>query len=75
MAQRSSPGPGDQVQFLQVADGVEVDQVQVVGPEPLQAVVDLGPGASRSRRPVLVARKIRSLIVGIHGPSRSSASP
>ena len=43
-ASSDPPWPGDQVQFLQVADGVDLDQVDVVGLQPLQAVVDLGPG-------------------------------
>ena len=63
------------VQLLQVADRVQLDQVDVVGLQPLQAAVDLGPGGVAVPRPVLVARKIRSRIPGIHGPSRSSASP
>ena len=37
-------GPGDQVQLLEVADGVDLDEVEPVGLEPFQAAVDLGPG-------------------------------
>ena len=35
--------PGDQLQLLQVTDGVDLDEVKAVGLEPLQAAVDLGP--------------------------------
>lgn len=44
---------GDEIEVLRVADGVHLDQVEVVGLEPLQA-------SSKVRRPVWVTRNIRS---------------
>ena len=42
-ASSDPPEPGDQLQLVQVADGVDLEEVEVVGPEPLEAVVDLRP--------------------------------
>jgi hypothetical protein len=76
--------PEYEIELVQVADGVDLEEVEAVGLEPLQAVVDLGPGGVAVAQPGLggqedpvsdVARKIRSRIRPIQGPSRSSASP
>ena len=51
---------------------VELDQVDVVGLQPLQRVVEPGLGLAYVRSPVLVARKKRSRWRGIQGPTWSS---
>ncbi len=44
-ASSDPPGRVNQVQLLGVADGMDLDEVEAVDLEPLQALVDLGPGA------------------------------
>ena len=66
---------GDPVELVQVADGVQLEQVDVVGLQPLEAAVDLRPGGLRVADAGLGGQEDPVADPGIHGPSRSSASP
>ena len=65
----------DPIQRVEVADLVELDEVDPLDLQQLQRPADAVVRPRRRPIPVFVARKMRSLIRGIQGPSRPSDSP